>query len=210
MLELKSLFLHQVYCHMKNGGKGWTLIARLSNADSHNWVRTSFWLFRQVTMGTANPLMNGDMISPAFWLVSGRELKITLSSDSSHTPLLQTTGDCLAGKTFRSKVKSYGGFVQEECQGNCEVQYGGQYKSIEGFQQAECSGEIQSANNIGFWCYSYWGVDYFSMLMIGGGGNNCSHVDHGFSIQANAMTFDFGNSALSPPSQSYALNLWVC
>lgn len=93
------------------------------------------------------------MISPAFWLVSGSELKVTLSNDSSHTSLLQTTGDCLGGQTLRSKVEGFGyGYAQDKCPGNCTVEYGGQYKSIEGFPLAECSGEIQSANHIGFFC----------------------------------------------------------
>jgi len=46
---------------------------------------------------TADPSNNDDMISPAFWMVSGGELKITRSDDPTHTPLLQTTGNCLAG-----------------------------------------------------------------------------------------------------------------
>ena len=197
---------------MTNDGKGWTLIARLSNADSQHWVSNGFWWTTQVAMGTTNPLMNADMISPAFWLVRGRELKVTLSNDSNHTPLLQTTGGCLGGQTFRSKVESYGyGYVPEECQGSCAVKYGGQYKSIEGFRQAECSGDIQNANNIGFLCYNVWNnTDYFSMIMIGGGGNNCCNVDHGFKVHVNGSTFDFGDSGLYAPSQSYALNLWVC
>ncbi|XP_020600599.1 uncharacterized protein LOC110039795 [Orbicella faveolata] len=200
----------KVYCHMTNEGKGWTLIARFSNADIKNWRQSSFWRTTQGAMGATNPDANADMISPAFWLVSGSELKVTLSNDSSHTPLLQTTGDCLGGRTFRSKVESYGkGYVQEKCLGNCTVEYGGQYKSTEGFQQTECSGEIQSANNIGFLCYSYWEHDYLSMIMIGGGGKNCSHVDHGLSIRAGYLSLDFGDIDLYPSSQSYALNLWV-
>ena len=48
------------------------------------------------------------MISPAFWLVRGSELKITGSDDPSHTPLLQTIGNRLDGQTIRSKITSYG------------------------------------------------------------------------------------------------------
>lgn len=210
LIELKSFFPHQVYCHMTNEGKSWTLIARFSNTDSKNWRRSSFWRTTEAAMGTTFPAINADMISPAFWLVSGSELKVTLSNDSSHTSLLQTTCDCLGGQTFRSKVESFGyGYARDKCLGNCTVEYGGQYKSIEGFQQAECSGEIQSANHIGFFCYKNWQADYLSIIMIGGGGNNCSQVDHGFSIRASHWSFDFGNTALNPPSQSYALNLWV-
>ena len=195
---------------MTSDSKGWTLIARFSNADSKNWRRSAFWRTTEVAMGTTNPVTNADMISPAFWLVSGSELKVTLSNDSSHSPLLQTTDDCLGGQTFRSKMESSGyGYVPDKCLGNCSVQYGGQYKSIEGFQQAGCRGEIQSANNIGFLCYSSWDVVYSSMIMIGGGGKNCSHVDHGLSIRAGSLSLDFGDINLYKASHSYALNLWV-
>ena len=57
-----------------------------------------------------DPSINADMISPAFWVVGGSEFKFTRNDDSQHTPLLQTTGNCLGGQTFRSKVKSYGDF----------------------------------------------------------------------------------------------------
>ena len=50
------------------------------------------------------------MLSPAFWLVGGREFKIPRSDDPEHTALLQTTGDCLGGQTFRAKITSYGNF----------------------------------------------------------------------------------------------------
>ena len=83
------------------------------------------------------PFINTDMISPAFWLVRGSEFKITRSDDPSHTPLLQTTGNCLAGQTFRSKITSYGDFrngtvwASNRCLGSCTAQYGGQYKSTD-------------------------------------------------------------------------------
>ena len=215
---------------MTNVGEGWTLIARFSNSDVKNWMSdTGYWWYDQkVAMGTTtSPLLNTDMISPAFWLTSGKEFKITRSDDPSHTPLLQTTGNCLAGQTFRSKITSYGDFrngkvwASYECIGNCTVQYGGQYKSTDGFQQAECSESIQSANKIGFWCN--WEYDG-SVMMIGGRGRNCSRADHGIGItEADEASFnlgsviaidteyDFGNNAetTSPPTQSYSLNLWI-
>ena len=186
-----------------------------------------WWYDQQVAVGTtANPSINADMISPAFWLVSGIELKITRSDDPSHTPLLQTTGNCLAGQSFRSKITSYGDFrngkvwSSDWCLGSCTVQYGGQYKSTDGFQQAECSGGIQSNNKIGFWCD--WSTGDGSVMMIGGGGSGCARADHRIGITETGSSsfvdlgtseteYDFGYDANTgnAPSQSYSLNLWI-
>ena len=223
---------HQGYCDITVDRKGWTLIARISNNDNKNWMLDdgSWWYDKQVAMGTANsPSVNADMISPAFWLARGNEFKITRSDDPSHTPLLQTTGNCLAGQTFRSKITSYGDFrngkvwASNQCLASCTVQYGGQYKSTDGFQQVECSGNIQSANKIGFWCD--WDAGDGSVMMIGGGGRACSLADHGIGItEANGASFvydgsngdcdcqyDFGYDANTgnAPSQRYSLNLWI-
>ena len=128
---LNPLLPHQVYCHMTDDDKGWTLVARFSNSDDRNWMKdTGFWWYdQQVAMGTTtDPSKNADMISPAFWMVSGREFKITRSDYRSHTPLLQTTGNCLEGQTFRSKIASYGDYrngktwTRDKCLGNCTVQ----------------------------------------------------------------------------------------
>ena len=211
---------------MTDDGKGWTLVARFSNGDSKTWMRDDglWWYDQQVAMGTTtSPSVNNDMISPGFWLVSGREFKITRSDDPSHTPLLQTTGNCLAGETFRSKITSYGDFRNDKmwlsdhsCMGSCIVEYGGQYKSTDGFQQAECSGKIGSANEIGFWCD--WD-NYNSIMMIGGAGNGCPYADHGIGIAESESAsfvdfgaeYDFGDKAVNQPSssQSYSLNLWI-
>ena len=189
-------------------------------ADSGYW-----WYDKQVAMGTTSSTAeNADMISPAFWLTSGNELKITRSDDTNHIPLLQTTGNCLTGQTFRSKLKSYGNFrngtvwASDQCLGNCTVIYGGQYMSTDGFQQAECNGTIQSLNKIGFWCD--WSSGDGAVMMIGGGGSKCDRADHGIGItEANAASFvdggtdefDFGYDANTgkTASQSYALNLWI-
>ena len=215
---------------MTTDGKGWVLIARFSNNDNKNWMQDNgyWWYDQRNAMGeTYSPSINADMISRAFWLVSGREFKITRSDDPSHTPLLQTTGNCLAGQTFRSKITSYGDFrngkvwASNQCLGSCTVQYGGQYKSTDGFQQAECSGNIQSANNIGFWCD--WNNGDGSVMMIGGGGSSCRRADHGIGItETGAASFfvdlgsseteyDFGYDAFTYTvlSQSYSLNLWI-
>ena len=202
---------------MTSDGRGWTLVARFSNFDNKNWMQDDgyWWYDQQVAIGTTtNPFINTDMISPAFWLVSGSKFKITRSDDPTHTPLLQTTSNCLAGQTFRSKITRYGDFrndkvwASDQCLGSCTVQYGGQYKSTDGFQQAECSGNIQSANKIGFWCD--WHGDG-SVMMIGGGAGDCSRADHGIGItEADAASFrffysyehDFGHNADYAPSQS--------
>ena len=190
--------------------------------DSGDW-----WYDRPYAFGaTSDPPVNADMISPAFWLLKGRDLKITRSDDSSHTPLLQTIGNCLGGQTFRSKITSYGNFrngkvwSSDRCLGSCSVQYGGQYKTTDGFQQAECSGNIQSSNKIGFWCD--WDSGDGSVMMIGGGGKDCNRADHGIGItETNEASFvdygtseteyDFGYDANTgtAPTKSYSLNLWI-
>ena len=152
------------------------------------------WLILAIGGMTINmPLENSDMISPAFWLVRGSELKITRSDDPSHTPLLQTIGNRLDGQTFRSKITSYGDFrsgkvwASNQCLGSCTVQYGGQYKSTDGFQQADCSGSIQSADKIGFWCD--WDTGDGAVMMIGGGGSSCARADYGIGITESIIRF---------------------
>ena len=206
---------------MTTDGEGWTLVARFSNADAANWMKDSgeWWYDKTVAYGhTTVPSSNTDMISPAFWLVSGTHFKIT-RSDNAQTALLKTTSNCLGGQTFRSKITSYGNFrngqvwASDKCRGRCAVQYGGQYQTTYGFSMSTCSGSIQSANYIGFWC------DYSSgdgaVMMIGGGGSACSRADHGIGVtEANNANFDFsperdfGNDGGSGTS-AYSLNLWV-
>ena len=118
--------------------------------DTGEW-----WYHKSVGVGDmANPSVNTDMLSPAFWLVRGREFKLT-HSDPQHSALLQATGDCLGGKTFRAKITSYGNFRNGEvwasdvCQGNCNVQYGGQFQTTDGFGQATCSGSLRNATQVG-------------------------------------------------------------
>ena len=91
---------------MTTSGQAWTLIARFSNNDAKHWMEDSgeWWHDKSVGVGDiADPSVNADMVSPPFWLVRGREFKVTRSNDPEHTVLLQTTGDCLGGKTFRGK-----------------------------------------------------------------------------------------------------------
>ena len=215
---------------MTSDSQGWTLIARFSNKDIKHWMYDSgyWWYDKTSAVGkTTDPLTNADMISPAFWLASSNEFKITRSDDSLNTPLLQTTGDCLGGQTFRSKVTSYGDFrngkvwASDQCLGTCTVQYGGQYKSTDGFQQAACNGNIQGQQAIGFWCD--WSNGDGAVLMIGGGGASCARADHGIGITetggasfvestaGSETEYDFGSGAVTtkPPAGTYSLNLWI-
>jgi len=135
-------------------------------------------------------------------------------------------GNCLAGKTFRSKITSYGDFrdgkvwASDRCRGSCVVKFGGQYQSTQGLYTGQCNGDIQNANRIGFWCDRYDG----SVIMIGGAGrHSCSGTDHGIGItETNDASFidkrdgyeteyDFGYDAgtKSTPSDYYSLNLWI-
>ena len=88
--------------------------------------------------------------------------------------------------------------------------------TTEGFSQYHCSGEINSANNVGFWCD--WDAGDGAVMMIGGGGKKCNRADHGIGVtEANAASFketvhgekDFANNVNSPSTSSYSLNLWV-
>ena len=98
---------------MTSSGQAWTLISRFSNCEAKNWMKDNgqWWYDKSVGVGNRIvPSVNADMLPPAFWLVSGLEFKITRSDDPHHTALLQTTGDCLGGQTFRQKIESYGNF----------------------------------------------------------------------------------------------------
>ena len=54
----------------------------------------SWWYDRNIAFGkSTDPSNNTDMISPAFWLFSDNEFKITRSDDARHNSLLQTTGN---------------------------------------------------------------------------------------------------------------------
>ena len=201
----------------------WTLVSRFSNEDGKNWMtNASFWFDRMSNYGsTFDPSSNHDMIAEAFWKTRANELKITRSDDPSHTALLQTTSNCLKGKTFREFITSFGNFrnqavwANDQCLGSCDVNYGGQYQSTSGFEIYGCSSDIQSSNKIGFWCD--WSDGDGAVMMIGGGGSECDRADHGIGItEQNAgrfggpyYFFDFGYDYLGEIQKSYALNLWV-
>ena len=211
---------------MELPSKGWTLVARFSYEDANNWMEDSgdWWYDKNVAGGeTTDPSTNTDMISPAFWLISGREFKITRNDDPQHTGLLQTSDDCLGGQTLRSKITSYGDFRNgntwevDRCLGSCAVEYGGQYGTIKGFKMANCTGSIQSADKIGFWCEKAWDG---SVMMIGGGGDGCdgttfhgvgiTGAKHASFVQGEKSEADFGDSPYSGgTTRAYSLNLWI-
>ena len=89
-------------------GQSWTLIARVSNKGGKHWTRGSGWWNKHDMTDakgkTTDPLDGEDMISPAFWLVGGKEFMITRSDDLHTAPLLQTTDDCLDEQTFGHKI----------------------------------------------------------------------------------------------------------
>ncbi|XP_067048625.1 uncharacterized protein [Acropora muricata] len=220
----------EAYCHIESDDQVWTLIARSSNNDFFsNWMRQKgqWWFTAETSVGqTANTSANSDLLSPAFWLVSGHEFKITRSDDPQHIALLRTSDDCLGGQTFRAKITSYGRFTNREsweikpnvdgCRGSCNVSYTGRFEDTVGFKQANCSGKIQSADKIGFWCAI---ESSGSVMMIGGGGQPCTLGDHGIGItSAKDRSFyhtsssnrnDFGDVATSSPETAYSLNLWI-
>jgi hypothetical protein len=184
-----------------------------------------FWYDKVTPHGDiSSPSNNTDMISPAFWNVSGDELKITRSDDSKHTALLQTSSRCLQGVPLRTKITSYGAFrnstewAEDQCLGRCEVVYstGGEHENTVGFAEHNCTGSLQSSNYIGFWCY--WPFDG-AVIMIGGGGDECNRADHGIGItELNSAMFggeldhyDFGemNNYIPNAPSTYSLNIWV-
>ena len=98
---------------MTSSGQAWTLIARFSNNDAKNWMKDNgeWWYDKSAGVGKGiSPSVNADILSPAFWLASGLEFKIKRNGDPHHTALLQTTGNCQGGQTFRQKIERYGDF----------------------------------------------------------------------------------------------------
>ena len=220
------VIFQQVYCDHS----GWKLVARFSNLDGKHWINDAkLWYDNVTNYGlTLDPSHNQDMISEAFWKLKGFEIKITRSDDPTHTALLQTTNNCLKGKTFRQFITSFGNFrkgrvwANNKCLSSCEIKYGGQYQSTTGFEMHSCNGNIQDGNYIGFWCD--WDAGDGAVMMIGGGGSTCGRADHGIGITEEPEgkfggtidSLDFGYEPSetdeydeSQTQKSYALNLWV-
>ena len=126
------------------------------------------------------------------------------------------------GRTLRSKITSFGNFrngavwTSDQCLGSCPVVYAGQYDTTAGFEYHSCSSNIQSSSYIGFWCD--WDGGDGAVMMIGGGGSQCSRADHGIGITEEDEAkfggrlphFDFGTEAnTNNGPTTYSLNLWV-
>jgi hypothetical protein len=184
--------------------------------DSGEW-----WYTRIVPTGqTTSRSVNADMISKAFWTVGGSELRLSRTDNANDAALLRTTSNCLGGTDFRSFITSFGNFQNGAIWGSdsvaatCPGQLGNNYLSTNGFQQANCTGEIGAPSSISFW--ADWAAGDGAVMMIGGGGTNCSRADHGIGVtEANAASFVFGTSEddFGDGGQNhadlYALNLWV-
>ena len=90
-MEFSILF--QVYCHIVSVDQTWTLIAWFSNSDTKNWMDDSgdWWYdYNEVARETADLSYKADMISPAFWQVSGSKL----NNDSRVMMILDTPLYC--------------------------------------------------------------------------------------------------------------------
>lgn len=217
------------YCDMTEGGGGWTLVGRFSNADAANWmIDTGEWWYTTMTAqgDPTSATENLDMLSPAFWSVPGAEMKIT-RSDEGDVGLLVTNATCLGNQTFRAFITSFGDFQNnavwnsDAVRGTCTADFGGSYLTTQGFGEVNCSGEIGAPQTISFW--SDWGGGDGAVMMIGGGGTTCAgggayRADHGLGItEANAASFfdggagedDFGDDPAVASDQGYALNLFV-
>ena len=205
---------------MTSSGGGWTLISRFSNTDGANWMQYSgyWWYDKTSSYGSVtSPSSNSDMISPAFWLVQGYDMRITRSDDVS--TYIETYGSCIGGRSFRSFITRFGNFRNgavwnsNSCRRSCYASYGGNIGSVYAFGRFHCSSNIGGYHRVSFWCD--WSTGDGSVVMVGGGGSYCNRADHGIGItEANSAQFgtgdcdgDFGQDCNY--ASGYSLNLWI-
>lgn len=217
---------YDVYCDMDSDLGGWTLVSRFSNTDAANWMLDTgeWWYTRTTPVGdTTSRSDNADMFSPAFFQVTGTEIRISRTDNPNDAALLRTNAGCLPNTDFRTFITSFGNYQNGAVWGNnsvagtCPAIMGNNYASTNGFQQATCSGDIGAPNSISFW--NDWSAGDASVMMIGGGGNTCSRADHGIGVtEANSGSFIFvtsseddfgGNGTDAGSNDPYSLNLWV-
>lgn len=213
----------QVYCDMVNGG--WTLVARFSNTDAHNWILSGdLWYDRTDELGAVtDPTVNEDAMSAAFFGMQATEFRITRTDSISHDPLLTTTNNCLQGQSVRDKIASFGDhrsgvWGSNQVRGSCSAIFENEYQSTSGFNWVGVSGcDIGDPNGVSF--FADYGDGDGAVIMIGSGGSDCGRADHGIGIteadqagfgehRAGGSTLaDFGDHTVA--HSSYGLNMWV-
>ena len=100
----------QTWCDMTTPRGGWTLMAKLTNADGSNWHAHSARWVDTSTFGTMTNLSNADGKSQAYNSLAVREVMVTSSNNANQ---VVSVGNCLNDWTFRTL------FRRNSEEGNC-------------------------------------------------------------------------------------------